>query len=85
MAAPGLYELMMGFYSSKQPKVKVYVNGEVILTLKNTGRVQTSKNSAGNVTGLTLHEFIALPARARLSIGYEGENSGEGFLCLRKL
>lgn len=85
MVAPGLYEITMGFYSSKQPTAKIYVNGEVILTLKNTGRAEKSKHSAGNVTGLTLNDFVALPARARISIGYEGDSTGEGFLCLRKL
>jgi hypothetical protein len=85
MVAPGLYEISMGFYSSKQPTVKIYVNGEPILTLKNTGRVLPSKHSAGNITGLTLNEYVALPARSRLSLSYEGESNGEGFLCLRKL
>lgn len=43
------------------------------------------KHSAGNVTGLTLLDFIALPARARVSITYTCDGSGEGFLNLRKL
>lgn len=47
--------------------------------------MQLQKHSAGNVTGLTLNEFVAMPARARISVAYEGESAGEGFLCLRKL
>lgn len=43
------------------------------------------KHSAGNVTGLTLLDFIALPARARLSLTFAGEGHGEGFFSLRKL
>lgn len=42
------------------------------------------KHSAGNVTGLTLLDFVALPARARLSLTFQGEH-GEGFFSLRKL
>jgi hypothetical protein len=43
------------------------------------------KHSAGNVTGLTLLDFVALPARARLSLSYSGEAHGEGFFNVRKL
>lgn len=43
------------------------------------------KHSAGNVTGLTLLDFIALPARARLSLTFTCETPGEGFFCIRKL
>lgn len=43
------------------------------------------KHSAGNVTGVTLLDFIALPARARISLTFSGDMTGEGFLNLRKL
>lgn len=46
---------------------------------------QKTKHTAGNITGLTLVEFVALPARARVAISYEGETKGEGFFSLRKL
>jgi hypothetical protein len=39
----------------------------------------------GNITGLTLFDFIAIPPRARLSLCYTGEGAGEGFFGLRKL
>ena len=45
----------------------------------------TGKHSAGNVTGLTMLDFIALPARARLSLTFVCETPGEGFFNLRKL
>ena len=35
--------------------------------------------------GLTVIDFIVLPARARLSIAYSGEYEGEGFLGLKRL
>ena len=43
------------------------------------------KHSAGNITGLTLLDFIALPARARISLTFGCESAGEGFFNLRKL
>ena len=45
----------------------------------------TGKHSAGNLTGLTLIDFVALPARARVSVSYSGEACAEGFFGLRKL
>ncbi len=61
--------------------------------------VSINKHSSGNVTGiflmrnylfnpslgLTVIDFIVLPARARLSIAYSGEYEGEGFLGLKRL
>ena len=48
--------------------------------LKNVGR-----HSAGNIAGLSLVDFLALPARARISVSYSGEAGAEGFIGLRKL
>ena len=50
-------------------------------------RISTvGKHSAGNVTGLTLLDFIALPARARLSLTFSCDGThGEGFFNVRKL
>mgnify|MGYP003578512390 CR=1 FL=1 len=38
-----------------------------------------------SIIGLTVIDFIVLPARARLSIAYSGEYEGEGFLGLKRL
>ena len=43
------------------------------------------KHPAGNVLGVSIVEFVALPARARLSLSYEGEKPVEAFLNMRKL
>ena len=105
-----MYQIQFGFYSRKMPVVRVFINGEVIFTVKNNGfsaanaifeQTDSSKgkenhfdgnslsllnkHSAGNVTGLTLNEFIALPARARVTLCFEGESAGEGFVCIHKL
>jgi hypothetical protein len=50
-----------------------------------SGVKQPSLQSMSSPTGLTLIDFIALPAKARLSISYSGDGGAEGFLGLRKL
>ena len=91
----GLYEVKMGFYADKKPMIQILINGEVIISAINSnscvihqspgGRMKgTGKASFGNVTGLTLVDFILLPNNAKLSISYTGE-TGIGFLGLKKL
>ena len=91
----GLYEINMGFYANKKPMVQIMVNGEVIISAINNnsfvihqspgGRMKgTGKASFGNVTGLTMVDFIVLPDKAKLNISYTGEE-GIGFLGLKKL
>jgi hypothetical protein len=93
--APGLYEINFGFFSKKKPTVQLLVNGEPCLSAVNSasyvihhssGKLKSSsKNKEGNIAGLTLIDFVALPARARVSISFSGESTAEGFLGLRKL
>lgn len=91
--APGLYEIYFGFYSRKKPAVQILVNGEpIIIATKPLSQVcqssksgKTGSHPAGNIIGLTLVEYIALPSRARISMSYTCESQGEGFFCLRKL
>ncbi len=92
---PGLYEIVFGFYSKKKPTVQLHVNGEPVLSAVNSssyvvhhssGRIASiAQHTAGNVTGLTLIDFIALPERARVAISYAGDDKCEGFMGLRKL
>lgn len=77
--------------------VRVFLNGEVIFTVKNSSQGKPSfggnfdqisakgKHSAGNVTGLSMSEFVAMPARAQITLVYEGESTGEGFFTIQKL
>ncbi|CAG9326047.1 unnamed protein product [Blepharisma stoltei] len=90
--APGLYELYFGFYSRKRPSIQILINGEpIILASKSlsssaqSSKTKTGNHPAGNITGLTFIDFVALPSRARVSMSYTGEAPGEGFFCLRKL
>mmetsp|Transcript_27001 Transcript_27001/g.45303 ORF Transcript_27001/g.45303 Transcript_27001/m.45303 type:complete len:665 (-) Transcript_27001:189-2183(-) len=92
--APGLYEVTFGFYARRKPTVQMLVNGEPVLSAMNStsyavhhssGRLTSiERHPAGNITGLTLIDFLALPPKARLAITYSGDE-GEGFFSLRKL
>ena len=91
--------MSFGFYSKKTPVVKIYVNNEIVMTLTKDGNGKVDgasqgatnmisnvgKHSAGNIVGLTLNEYMALPARARITLSFECDNFGEGFFQLRKL
>jgi len=86
--APGLYEVAFGFYCRRSPVVQLLVNGEPIFTAggpKDQGSRQLLRHSAGNVGGLTGVDYVALPARARVSFLFTGDAGGEGFMSLRKL
>ena len=91
----GLYEIKMGFFADKKPMIQILINGEVVISAINSnsyvihqspgGRMKgTGKTSFGNVTGLTMVDFVLLPDNAKLSISYTGEK-GFGFLGLKKL
>ena len=47
--------------------------------------VRRGRHSAGNVTGLSIADFLALPARAQVSLSYDGVDHAQGFFQLRKL
>ena len=88
--APGLYQMTFGFFSKKESLIQVFLNGEPIMTASKESQSKSSvqtmgKHSAGNVTGLTHVDFIALPARGRIALVYAGDSFGEGFISLRKL
>ena len=56
-----------------------------IIQTKYKSLMRRGKHSAGNVTGWTVSEFIALPSRARTAILYDGGQGVQGFISLRKL
>ena len=66
--------------------MQLLVNGEPVLAAVNSasyvlhhssGRLTSmGRHPAGNVTGLTLIDFIALPPRAKISVTYSGETGG---------
>ena len=83
-------------FARKKPSVQLLVNGEAVLAASNSssyvvhhssGRVKDvgTRHPAGNVTGLTLIDFLALPPKAKVSLTYAGEEGAEAFLSLKKL
>lgn len=52
----------------------------------NPSSFKMKSQSYSNITGITLNDFIVLPARSRLSIVYDGDSTAaEGFLSLKRL
>ncbi len=61
--------------------MNILVNNEVAMTVgggagfvdggNQAAITSVGRHSAGNVCGLTINEFVALPARARISLSFE--------------
>ncbi len=49
------------------------------------GCARNASHPAGNVSGWTLMDFLALPAHSEISVLYHGPKDTQGFLSLRKL
>ena len=49
------------------------------------GVTRIASHPAGNVSGWTLIEFLALPPHSEVSVMYHGPKDTQGFLELRKL
>ncbi|KAE9096418.1 hypothetical protein PF010_g16352 [Phytophthora fragariae] len=87
------------FFTNYSPAIQVLVNGEPAALLRpstDTKEVTCSPtggqpairrlhHSAGNVAGLAIDVFLALPARALVAISYDLDEKAQGFLNLRKL
>jgi len=84
--APGLYEIHYAFFVRSEPEVSCTVNGEFVVSGDSTSSNKTyGRHSAGNCIGYTVMEVLSLPARARVSLSYSGEEEVSGFLFLKKL
>ncbi|KAJ3069116.1 hypothetical protein HDU98_007816 [Podochytrium sp. JEL0797] len=97
---PGLYELSFAFFNvTWRPSVQVVVNGESVLSALNAPGYVVRHSSGfvkdgdgvvreGTVTGLSLLDFLSLPAKSTVAIHYHAgrkEVIGHGFLGLRRL
>ena len=86
---PGLYRVALGFFASRPPSLTVLVNGSPVFSTDpsstTAGSVVLHRHPAGSVGGISVVQFVALPARAALSVVYDGEARGQGFLELRKM
>ncbi|KAG6957355.1 hypothetical protein JG688_00011009 [Phytophthora aleatoria] len=93
---PGLYHLQAAFFTNYSPSIQVLVNGEPAILMRSPSDkkevarsasygVRRLHHSAGNVAGLSVEVFLALPARALVAISYDIDEKAQGFLNLRKL
>ncbi|KAL3664028.1 hypothetical protein V7S43_010913 [Phytophthora oleae] len=94
LVLPGLYHLQAAFFTNYYPVIQVLVNGEPAAFLHSTDSkevtssqpvVQRLRHSAGNVAGLAVDVFLALPARSQVALSYDIDEKAQGFLNLRKL
>ena len=78
-------------FSTRRPQVSVHVNGDAVITVaadQSSGGGARRPFGAVPVTGLTLVDFVMLPARARITLTWQAldsaalEEPGEGFLAL---
>mmetsp|Transcript_28599 Transcript_28599/g.50853 ORF Transcript_28599/g.50853 Transcript_28599/m.50853 type:complete len:756 (+) Transcript_28599:1026-3293(+) len=83
--APGLYEVMFGFYARRRPTIQLLVNGEPVLQRTGKTAKPGARPPTQTISGVTHIDFLTMPARATVGVSYSGEAAGEGFLCLRKL
>ena len=70
---PGLYEINFCFFARKKPVLQLLVNGEAVIESNNVSSfiahrasgswVGVGRHSTGCITGLSLVEFLSLPAR----------------------
>ena len=83
--ASGLYEVFFAVFSWKQPRLELLVNGEPVFMEFNTLGKAWGRHSDGSVLAASVHDYITLPAKARISLTFAGESGAEGVLGLKKL
>ncbi|KAI9329181.1 hypothetical protein BDR26DRAFT_1011868 [Obelidium mucronatum] len=96
----GFYEISFAFFDvSWKPSVQVVVNGESVMSALNSPAYVVHHSSGfvrngdgdvrpGTVTGLSLIDFLSLPAKSTVALHYHGgkkELVGHGFLGIRRL
>ncbi|OQS04750.1 hypothetical protein THRCLA_03033 [Thraustotheca clavata] len=81
---PGLYQLQACFFTDYNPTIQVVVNGEPALTA-HSGEAKRVRHSAGNVTGISICEFLALPPHATITFSYSIDERAQACFTLRKL
>ncbi|KAJ3015872.1 UNVERIFIED_CONTAM: hypothetical protein HDU68_012528 [Siphonaria sp. JEL0065] len=96
----GFYEITFAFFDvSWKPSIQIVVNGESVMSALNSpayvvhhssGFVRNGEGEVrpGTVTGLSLIDFLSLPAKSTIALHYHGgkkELVGHGFLGLRRL
>lgn len=85
---PGLYQACLAFFSPTPPTITLFVNDSAAIS--NPPRdspvaVMIHRHPAGCVGGTCMVQFLALPAQAQVSVVFDGDTKGQGFLWLQKL
>ena len=70
----GIYEICFAVFNRES--IECLVNGKQIFVINNPG--------CSDFNGASKIDFLILPARARISLKFWG-NNGQGFFSLRKL
>ncbi|KAJ3271491.1 hypothetical protein HDV01_006621 [Terramyces sp. JEL0728] len=95
----GLYEINFSFFTKAKPSIQIVVNGESVLSAINSPSYVVQHSSGfvmdgngkveqGTVTGISLVDFLALPAKSTISIHYHGIKknlSSHGFFSLKRI
>jgi hypothetical protein len=94
----GLYELAFSFFTKAKPSIQVIVNGESVMSAIHSPTFTVHHGSGyvadgngrlreGAVTGLSLLDFLCLPAKSTVCLHWHGklERAVEGFMTLKRL
>ena len=86
----GIYQISMGFYSSKKPQLQILINTDIVINLNNANYWNKNSNGSNNnknikkMMGLSFNEFFILQDNSKIAVTFNGED-GFGFLGLKKL
>lgn len=94
-----MYEINLAFFTQHKPSIQLVVNGESVLSAINSPSYIVHHSSGmtmggegklewGTVTGISLVDFIALPAKSSISIHYhhsKKDQVGHGFIALKRM
>jgi hypothetical protein len=81
----GLYEVFYAVFASRKPSIEVLVNGETVFDEFRCLGKTWGGHTDGNIVAASLHDYVTLPARARITVVYNGEQGAGGVFGLRKL
>ncbi|KAJ3109635.1 hypothetical protein HDU97_003109 [Phlyctochytrium planicorne] len=99
VAEAGLYEITFAFFTKSRPSIQVVVNGESVMSAINSPTYVVHHGSGfvhggegkleqGCVTGISLMDFLALPAKSTVALHYHANKKMpmcHGFLGLKRL
>ncbi|KAI8835347.1 hypothetical protein BC829DRAFT_62713 [Chytridium lagenaria] len=99
VAEAGLYEITFAFFTQSRPSIQLVVNGESVLSAINSPTYVVHHGSGfvndgggkiepGSITGISLIDFLALPAKSTISLHFHSSKKNQachGFLGLKRL